>query len=239
MRYAHWVAFGLGLSSVACVLFPLLAVRSEVRAYALYTIAAGMAILASTLALVLASLLLFGKGRRIRLLVCAVSLIAAAYSILYVVVAFHERERSWSLVSCAVRLTQIHAQVSSYYRIHGELPERIEDLGLPKQLGTCPSSHETYLLWPNGIPKDVPLPPTFLVACEATPAHLSLWFAPIAPLPHPWKYTEHVSLLDYPEEKRERYARDRAMLINVPCNGPLTIDADGAVRIPGGAYLSF
>jgi hypothetical protein len=153
---------------------------------------------------------------------------------LYVVVAFYKRERSWELVACAVRLTQIHTQVQSYYRERGELPERIEELGLPEQFWTGRSSHETYVLWPNGIPKTLPVPPTVIVACEAWPAHLSLWFAPIAPLPHLVKCTEHISLLE-----RKRRARERAMLIGVPCKGPLAIDVRGKVLIPNGAYLSF
>ena len=77
MRYAVWTASGLGLASIAFVLFPLIAGESETRAYGLYTIGAWMAVLASLLALVSGFALLFKRGGRLQLFFCAVALVAA------------------------------------------------------------------------------------------------------------------------------------------------------------------
>lgn len=232
MRFA--VAGMVGLAIITFVTtFSSKGAHSDAQSVAILRLSIGLACLTGVLAIVLAIYILYRRHRKVLLGFPFVGLVTAGYCLLFVQVAFHERERTWELVRCAARLQEIRAAVDAYERANGKLPRQMADLDLAEHSHACSTTEQGYVLWPDGMPdtRAQSTPGNVVIAREATPGHLSHWFllfAPVRVIDNP----NHPSLVEYPAAHREQRRRDAVFYCNTRCKGSLEITRVG-VRIPG------
>lgn len=231
MRFALAAVVGLTLVTFLTTFMSKTA-PSDHQAVLLLWIAVGIACVTGGTAIAVAARLLALRYRRVLLLVPLLGIVMAGYCLLFIRVAFHERARTWEMVRCSVRLMEVREAVIRYHRTHQRLPQSVNDLDLAEDRRVCSITGQPYILWPNGMPDSLPLPPGTVIAREAESGHLTHWFGPVAPVKVA-DNPEHPSLLEYPTEHRQERRSDARFYCGVPCTGPLEITMWG-VHIPGG-----